>query len=367
MRRGGWISMLVLILLIGVPTAAVADAGTPLMWAGMLHLVFGNALIGIGEGLLLAILFRLGRWKCVLVMIAANYFSAWFGDLFLMGCAVKAPDLDLYDAWRWVWSMVTVTFFLTCILEWPFVFFCLRKSEHRIRKSIWGNVLIQFVSYLLIFGWYWGASGKSLYTQMHIVKPLGFPVPTNAVVYFISNNADVCSLKLPGGNLQKILNLNNTNSENRLFLNRSESGKISIYARLQQPEGAGAVQCIVSNLDVTATVPQYDQQEKLSEIRGNWAPQWGVARIGSATNSPWEFHTGFWAIEGLRGENHNTGQQVHLSLETPFIQWTIRNAYQLPGDCVVFQLGDKQICILDPDTRRVALIAKGYGPVVVLE
>lgn len=35
-------------------TVVLANAGTPLMWAGMLHLVIGNAIIGIAEGALLA-------------------------------------------------------------------------------------------------------------------------------------------------------------------------------------------------------------------------------------------------------------------------------------------------------------------------
>ena len=36
-------------------TSALANAGTPLMWAGMLHLVFGNLVIGLGEGQCLCI------------------------------------------------------------------------------------------------------------------------------------------------------------------------------------------------------------------------------------------------------------------------------------------------------------------------
>ena len=40
------------------PAVAYADAGTPLMWASALHLPFGNAVIGVGEGLILAFLFR---------------------------------------------------------------------------------------------------------------------------------------------------------------------------------------------------------------------------------------------------------------------------------------------------------------------
>jgi hypothetical protein len=34
-------------------TPALANAGTPLMWAGMLHLFVSNAFIGVMEGLLL--------------------------------------------------------------------------------------------------------------------------------------------------------------------------------------------------------------------------------------------------------------------------------------------------------------------------
>ena len=45
----------ILVLLVGVlafvPQIASANAGTPLMWAGLLHLVVGNALIGFGEGI----------------------------------------------------------------------------------------------------------------------------------------------------------------------------------------------------------------------------------------------------------------------------------------------------------------------------
>ena len=35
-------------------TLVLANEGMPLMWAGMLHLVIGNAIIGIAEGALLA-------------------------------------------------------------------------------------------------------------------------------------------------------------------------------------------------------------------------------------------------------------------------------------------------------------------------
>lgn len=39
----------------------------------------------------------------------------------------------------------------------------------------------------------------------------------------------------------------------------------------------------------------------------------------------------------------------------------------LPNDYVVFQLGDNQICILEPGTKRIALLTKGRGPAVVIK
>jgi hypothetical protein len=49
------------------------------------------------------------------------------------------------------------------------------------------------------------------------------------------------------------------------------------------------------------------------------------------------------------------------------VQWTIRNAVQIDGDRLVFQLGRDQICLLDPETQRIALIARGFGPLVAVK
>ena len=50
-----WLMVIVLALF---PAVAYADAGTPLLWAGAFHLLIGNAIIGIAEGMLLLLLFR---------------------------------------------------------------------------------------------------------------------------------------------------------------------------------------------------------------------------------------------------------------------------------------------------------------------
>lgn len=316
---------------------------------------------------MLAFLFRLSKWKCVLIMIAANYFSAWVGDLFILGYAIKTPELDLYNAWNWVRSMVAVTFLITLVLEWPFVFFCLRKSESRLKKSLWGNFVIQLLSYVLVFGWYYRASQKTLYTEMHVVKPVEFSASTNGVVYFISTNGDLYSMNPAGASQKKIADSVSTNHHDRLFVRQNEAGATGIFVRTYFSSDTNSVRCVFSNLQMAATAPKTDQKNAPNEVDEYWLGEWDVARLGSASNSVWEFHTGSWAADGLEGENHKTGQKLHLAFETPFEQWWISCAYHLPGDYILFQLGSNQICIFDPNTKRVALLAKGYGPVVMLE
>jgi hypothetical protein len=68
------------------PAVAYADAGTPLLWASAFHLFLGNALIGVAEGWLVAVLFRQKAGSCVAIMIAANYFSAWVGGVGQQSC-----------------------------------------------------------------------------------------------------------------------------------------------------------------------------------------------------------------------------------------------------------------------------------------
>ena len=96
---------------------------------------------------------------------------------------------------------------------------------------------------------------------------------------------------------------------------------------------------------------------------GTWF-NFGAVPSLAGSGAEWKYHTGFWAGEGLSGENQKTGERIHLSLEIPFASWMVRNAVQLDGDLVLFQLGNDQICLLRPGEKRIALIARGKGPPV---
>lgn len=337
------------------------------MWAGMLHLVFGNLLIGLLEGYVLAMLFRLPKAKTVGMLILANYFSAWVGGLFLGGAFMRTLPLDVSNAWFFFWGMVVFTYVMTILLEFPFVAHSLRRAPGWLGKSIRGSLVIQTVSYVLLFGWYWSASGTSLYTKMEIVPLPAITLPEKVLLYFIdTDDGDVYAVNLKTPGKRKVFDLQSTEPNDRLCVRVSSanSNQWDLVARLV----TDSEMVTIKEGFATEAAPTWrGTHTDPAQEEDSWFNFGPVARLGSARDSLWDFESGFWPIEGLHGTQTNTGRHVGFAFETPFVEWTVRNATLLPGDIVLFQLGHNQICVFDPTTKRVALVTKGRGPIAVME
>jgi hypothetical protein len=370
MRRY-FLRALILLAFIALPRSVWANAGTPLIWAGTLHLVFGNALIGIGEGLLLTWLFSVPKRKSIRIMILANYASAWLGGLIARGAIVHALPLDLNNGWRWFWCMVVVTYIITLAIEWPFVVWCFRGTQDWLKRSLASSIVVQSGSYAILFAWYWMASGTSLYTKMNIVAPSDISVPTPVLVYFIGpEDGNVYKRSLAAGAAEMILPLHSKDNNDRLFVrpSRPDTNHWDLVARLEGNDRRDPrfVE-VLTNLLVEAVPDWRSTVSDPPRYEGTWFNFGIVQSLGSATNSPWKFWSGFWPVQGLRASNKATSESVQFSYETPFGAWTIRNTVHLPSDKVLFQLGDDQICLFDPATHRVALLWHGKGAVAVVE
>jgi hypothetical protein len=359
----------VFFILVALPQSAFADAGTPLMWATMLHLVIGNAIIGVVEGLALAKLFSLKKLKTVALLIPANYFSAWVGGLFLENAIVRHLHMDLNNAWKWFWILVVATYLMTLVLEWPFVALCFRGSAGWFRRSLKGNLVIQTMSYVLVFGWYWMASGTSLYTKMQIVSSRELSLPESVIVYFISEpDGNVYARNPSGIENRRVFELHSTNENDRLFARQSSThtNYWDLVARIET-DNLQDPRFVEVQKDITKqAVSDWRATQNPPTNEGTWFEFGDVPRLGSAEKSDWDFETGFWPIEGLHGTNAVKHTRVYFSFETPFGAWNVRNATHLPGDKVLFQLGENQICIFDPDAKKVALLTHGRGPVAII-
>ena len=362
---------IMMFVLLVIPSVAQANAGTPLMWAGMLHLVFGNLIIGIVEGILLAKFFGLAKDKCISLLILANYLSAWLGGLVIGNALAKVLPMGLYTAWSLFWLMVLVTYMLTLFLEFPFVALAFRGDSAWRRKSIRASFLIQSISYVALFGWYWLASGTSLYTKTEIVELSSISLPEKVLVYFISvDDGDVYEGSLREARWKSIYDLNSSRRNDRLFVKPSdtETNSWDLMARLETDDHRTpdiltvkerfAVVAAPSWLSMNTDPPQYE---------GSWFNFGQVPKLGDAQSSSWEFWAGFWPIEGLRGNETNSEKRVSLSFETPYVAWSVRNVTHLPTDKVLLQLGDDQICVYDPEKKQIALLTRGRGPIAVME
>jgi energy-coupling factor transporter transmembrane protein EcfT len=346
--------VIVLMVVLLIPVAARADSGTPLMWAGLLHLFIGNAFIGLLEGFLLVKLFKASSSKCLLIMVGANYFSSWVGGFFIQFVSFQIP-LNLYNGWSWFWILVVLTYLLTLVLEWPFVFLCFWRTPGALGKSLRGDVAVNTISYIILFGWYWLASDAGLYRHMHIVQPSQMPMP-NAVVYYIaSTNGQVNALDLQTQTTLKFLKLDQPLGSLRLVIrpavfNPANWDVVEEYAYTNI--------LMASNLALVAS------EDWRNPNLSRW---YQVHQIGMATGSKWTFETGSGSGEGLTGRNAETGERFDLSMDAPFLSWTIQNGSHLPGDNVIFQLGEDQICLLETSTRKIALLCRGWSPVVFLK
>lgn len=356
-----------LALFLSLPFTAHANAGTPLMWAGAIHLVIGNAFIGLLEGLAVAIVFKRPKFPSVALLIAANYLSAWVGGLLLATNWATHLDWHLYNAWGLLWQFVLITFTVTLVLEWPFFALCFWRQTNWLRRSLLAVLAVQTVSYLLLFGWYWGASGKSLYTGMNIVPPDQIQLPSDVRLLFLgAGDGGIYEYNPTGRTVTRIGEAVSTNKNDRLIwcVTTNDATMYALTLRRAGFRSDEASYERVSGVEATAVqLPQEDDTRE-DDVWFSFGPDRKLS--GTSTNE-WSCRAGFWAVEGMLVKNAATGEEYHFGWETPFSQWHVRAPIQVPGGIFVFQLGEDQICSLDPATKQIALIARGRGHTLMLK
>ena len=362
-----------LLALLCVPSAAQANMGSPLVLAGGLHLTLGNLVIGIVEGLILAKLFGLNKLRAMGWLTLANYLSAGAG-VALAVFVVPRLSLNLYNAWGIFWAMVAFTYLLTLVIELPFVALALRGTADWFRKSVRGSLIIQTITYVLLFGWYWLVSSTSLYTKNHVAAWSAMSLPKGVLVYFISaRDGDVYCRTLAGLKETKVFNLNSHDNDDRLFVRpstASNSKRWDLVARLETDNYNKHNFVVVRKSFASEAAPTWQDEGRDPKYYGRnstWLNVGRVPKLGSAKHSPWEFRSGYWALEGLTGTQKKTDKKVGLSFDTPLLAWRVFNATHLPTDQVLFQLGDDQVCVFDPDTKQIALVTRGRGPIAVMK
>lgn len=350
-----------------LPVLVLANAGTPLMWAGMFLLVFGNAVIGIGEGLIIGFFFKLKyRWS-IPVMIVANYASAYAGANLISSIADNL-DPTIYNVWLLLWCLVFLAFLLTLLIEWPFILFSFRKQPRPVVRSLKANLIVQTASYLLMIPYMAYFSYAGIVTKADLDPSLDFIQNREAILYYISNeDGDVYRQRLGEMEAVNVFEADSTDKNDRLLVWTPDEGKSwELYLRQGRHDESRAILIPESiSLSPSPSMKWYrEDKESPEEVDTTWF-NFVTIDLRLDGESAWTVKTGFWAAGGLTLRNEDADERIHLAMETPFVTWYIRNATVLPGDEVVFQLND-QICIYDRESNKLGLLARGRGPVVVL-
>lgn len=150
MKRNKRLTILFVLGILLIPSAARADGATPLMFAGVIYLLVGNLVIGICEGILISKVFKCRIWAAIGWMIAANYFSAWVG----------AFSLNYFDIEYLSIGILLITYCGSIILEYPFCYLTLRYKDagrpKLPKQALLASIFAQTFSYIIILLVYYG-------------------------------------------------------------------------------------------------------------------------------------------------------------------------------------------------------------------
>lgn len=335
------------LILLLFPTFLFANAGTPLMWANALHLYVGNAIIGIVEGLIASSFSLLSKKKkAVIFFIVLNYISMVLGVLLIFSIAKLGSqeiNITIQDAKVFLAASFSFFYLATLFVEFPFVLGFFWKENRRVKKALKTTLIVNTVSYVLIFPLYWFASSATMVNELEVVTPQEIGLPSNYDLYYISKDkTELITSNLDGNSKKVVKKIENINSSDSIKAVENKNQKVDLYINNEK-------RVILEN--VSGEAPKKDEK--------SFKQFDDLTKYGS-----WKYSSGFWAISGVRGQN-DEGKFFRYSIETPFLSWRPKNGTHVEKDLLIFQLGSDQIVALRHEKKQIALIARGFGPVVI--
>lgn len=358
-------------------STAHADAGTPLMWVGFLHLTLGNLVIGIVEGILVWRLLHSRLARAIPWMICANYMSMMCGFLLAAGLAGwiarvrNTPPLYLV-AWGLV-ACTAVSYLASVMLEWPFVWLSGVKGSRSWSRAGRVSLIINAASYAVLIPIYLMSSHNTAITQTHFKNPAEFVRSPIAWVYYIGlDDGAVWRVRTDGTNRERVLDARLSGQNSMLYAQRNADGTgfDLIGVRAGEARNSETSETLIRGFAAQAGEWPYVNEEHThgspsGRPVGLWLA-WGAAvDLRPADKRTWTARTGFHVVDGLMIQNMDKEYRL-VSVETPFLWWDARCATVVPSGQIVWQLGP-QILIYDPESRNLGVLALGQGPVVGLD
>jgi hypothetical protein len=350
----------------------LANIGTPLVWFGMAYPFLGSVGVAALEEWLLKKWFKdlrpEPRWRPLLV---GNVLTTALG-LWLVHAATAHESWlfgprPVETALRVTASLWAVAFVGSVLIEAPFVWVRL-GSMARLGRVAQVTLGLHAVSYAAILALFLAFSGSSLGLTAGVAPAASFSESDGWVYYVAPDGKSVRRVRL-GGNRDEPTQYRLA-GEDTLVSIESVDGKV---ARLVSAGDYGkAVTVLEKRLGVARqSAKHFSQSSDLSRIdRRGLGYQPGANLAGWDTDKASDLRFGcfnrYWPEMGMSFKDNEPGQGFSLGLSTPFAYWIWSKATVTADGRVVAQWGP-QIVVVDIPTRRVAWLADGTSPTVLMD
>lgn len=307
---------------------AFADAGTILIWAEAFHLVIGNALIGVCEAVVVWLLLKrtVRFWPLCGVAVAANY-VAWAAGAFVLPAVRDAVSPSVLGSQpfanvpRLMWLLYVAAFVLTLVFEGVVLAVgskpLRRGSQVPVAALLGAYVCANVLSYAVLALYYRPTLALSAMDGVTHVSSPAFVKARDAQVYYTADSGRLMRMGLSG---------------------QAAQPAEGTWEELRTRQGA--------------STDRKTGWLKPVDLRGSAQREWD-----------WISHEAL-AARGLVARK-GSAEWLVVGFEAPLLFWQSKWATVLPGDQVIYQLGD-YIVALDLNTRQMATLTRGGMPVVVL-
>lgn len=353
----------------------LANMGTKVMWHQHTHLFFGNAIIGVIEGLLLAAIFKSPVIRSILLLVVANYVSvgigfALFGFMETDGPVQRLWPATIYNYKLWLVAAIAACFVLTIAIELPFVWGALTKELRSWRRALNANLLIQSLTYVTCIGLpYFWQSDVSLSRAVSIEPDEAIELSESLYwIYYISEDTRSVRRVRPDGSQSEHVKDAPFTPRSGLYVFGADGDKLwDLW--VYHPSGPNYEKLLIEDLaprrsaflDAEGNVHKWDfNMHPAADFRDVKGLRWFVQthdNNGIACGKRESLDNVFFDMGDEPGD-------FWLTFTTGLGSWKGRNATILPNDIVIFEFGG-QICALDLPNRKLAMITRGHAPVVV--
>jgi|GEM_PF-6735546 len=373
MRKSRIFDFTMLIFLLITASGAVwANMGTPFIWLGMFHLVWGNIGIALIEGQILSKRYGLASHRIFGLMVAANFVSAGIGALIisfveplgyfaglwanpLMGTKVGIP---IY----WI-----LAYFFTIFIELPFVYLAVRNSallgEFKWKGSLKASVLVNSVSYAGLMLLYLLVGNITAVTRTHIVDASALTQGMNGHVYYVSSSDGFVHKIGLDGKGDQVVNSTIQADPTALFIKQQPKSDVwDLWVELKESKDEQIVLKSFSRKTSNLYWIGHDSgpRERKLETPNDYAVDLRPKGQRKLTAS-----TGYSPDSGLRVE-YPDGHSESFALAGYGMYGMANRPTVMQGDIIIYHLSG-YILAFDPNTHRIAYLATGTSPVVTLD